>query len=87
MKLTLTNRGTGGKRLWTSDTGITCIHSNDNGIETMSIVAEGRLPSLEEITEARYTIMSEVLSFAIVLGPSKKYKKNNQVVTLIEHKY
>lgn len=86
MKLTLTNRGTGGKRLWTSDTGLTCLHSSENGIEAMSITHAERSPTIEEITEARNTIMSEAKSFALVFGPTKKSNKNFKLITLIEHK-
>lgn len=84
MKLTLTNRGTGGKRLWQADNGITCLHSSENGIEAMSISHPERSPTLEEIAEARNSIMSEVKSFALVFGPTKKSPKNYTVITLIE---
>jgi len=86
MKLTLTNRGTGGKRLWTSDTGLTCLHSDDNNIECLSISHNERSPTIEEITEARNVIMNEAKSFALVFGPTKKQSKNFKIVTLIEHR-
>lgn len=86
MKLTLTNRGTGGKRLWTSDTGLTCIHSTDNNIEVLSITSENGEASLKDIAEARYTIMNEAKSYAIVFGPRKSFNSKSNIVTLIEHK-
>jgi hypothetical protein len=86
MKLTLTNRGTGGKRLWISDTGLTCIHCTDNNVEVLSIVSDNGEPTLKDIAEARYTIMSEAKSYAIVFGPRKNYNSKSNVVTLIEHK-
>ena len=86
MKLTVTNRGSKGVRLWTSDTGLTILHSNENNIECCSISHDTRSPLLEEIAEVRKVLLSEVKTYALTFGPVKKMKKNFLNINLIEFK-
>jgi hypothetical protein len=86
MKITVTNRGSKGVKLWISDSGLTILHSNENNIECCSISHDTRSPMMEEIAEVRKVLLSEVKTYAITFGPVKKMKKSFNSINLIEYR-
>ena len=59
--------------VWKSNTGIVAILSIDAGLEHLSISHKDRLPTYEEMKEARYQLMSQNINVAQIFPPKENF--------------